>query len=171
MGDCYSVELRMKVAKGTKSNLAALVHRWMKAVEPGTDTSPGVRWSWSLHRSHGARPDTLKGVVKILLAAHQNNFSCAPDEADPSFDLYRSGFDASYGWGAVMRDAFREMAWALADGSYLWIHRDSGVDDMEIRNGEIWQRTGRNEREIPCAFDLTSATKAGKGRRSRSAAR
>ena len=169
MGDCYSVELRMKVAKGTKSNLAALLRMWMRRVGEGTDATPGVAWNLATYRRHGIRPDSLRGIVKIVLAAHQNDFRHVVDEE--GFDLYRSGFNASYGWAGVMRDAFREMSWALADGSYLYIDRDEGVDELEVRKGTVWQEEDRRLRELPYASAPRSGTKARKGRRSRSAAR
>ena len=151
MGDCYSVELRMKVAKGTKSSLAGLLRTWMKRVGEGTDATPGVAWNLAMYRRHGIRPDSLRGIVKIILAAHQNNFRHVVDK--DGFDLYRSAFNASYGWAGVMRDALREMSWALADGSYLYIDRDEGIDNMEIRKGKIWSEEGRSERELPYASD------------------
>ena len=149
MGDCYSVELRMKVAKGTKSSLAGLLRTWMRRVGEGTDATPGVAWNLAMYRRHGIRPDSLRGIVKIVLAAHQGDFRHVVDKE--GFDLYRSAFNASYGWAGVMRDALREMSWALADGSYLYIDRDEGVDNMEVRKGKIWSEEGRNERELPYA--------------------
>ena len=169
MGDCYSVVLRMKVAKGSKPNLAALLRTWMRRVGEGTDASPGVAWNLAMYRAHGIRPDSLRGVVKIVLAAHQGDFHHTVDDA--GYDIYRSGFNASYGWAGVMRDAFREMAWALADGSYLYIDRDEGVDELEVRKGAIWQEEDRKLRELPYASAPRSGTKARTGRRSRSAAR
>lgn len=151
MGDCYSVELRMKVAKGTKSNLAGLLRTWMRRVGEGTDATPGVAWNLAMYRRHGIRPDSLRGIVKIILAAHQNDFRHVVDKE--GFDLYRSAFNASYGWAGVMRDAFREMSRALADGSYLYIDRDEGVDNMEIRKGKIWSEERHSERELPYASE------------------
>ena len=168
MGDCYSVVLRMKVAKGSKPNLAALLRTWMRRVGEGTDTSPGVSWCLPMYRTYGIRPDSLRGIVKIILAAHQGDFH---QMVDAGYDIYRSGFNASYGWAAVMRDAFREMAWALADGSYLYIDRDGGVDELIVKKGKIWQEEDSRLRELPCASAPRSGTKARKGRRSRSAAR
>ena len=169
MGDCYSVVLRMKVAKGSKPNLAALLRQWMRRVGEGTDASPGVAWNLPMYRTYGIRPDSLRGVVKILLAAHQGDFHRTVDDA--GYDIYRSGFNASYGWAGVMRDAFREMAWALADGSYLYMDRDGGADELMVQKGRIWQEEDRKLRELPCASAPRSGTKARKGRRSRSAAR
>lgn len=167
MGDCYSVELRMKVKLGSKSNLAGLLRTWMREVEPGTDATPGVNWSWTLHRRHGARPDTLRGIVKILLAAHQGDFRAVVDEE--GYDLYRSGFNASYGWASVMRDAFRTMAKVLADGSYLYIDRDGGVDDMVVKEGRIWQKDD-GVRELIRTTRSAARTRTTSGR-SRSGAR
>lgn len=151
MGDCYSVELRMKVAKGTKSSLAGLLRTWMRRVGEGTDATPGVAWNLAMYRRHGIRPDSLRGIVKIILAAHQNDFRHVVDKE--GYDLYRSAFNASYGWAGVMRDALREMSWALADGSYLYIDRDEGIDNMEIRKGKIWSEEKRSERELPYASE------------------
>lgn len=168
MGDCYSVVMRMKVAKGSKPNLAALLRTWMRRVGEGTGASPGVAWNLAMYRTYGIRPDSLRGVVKILLAAHQGDFH---QTVDAGYDVYRSGFNASYGWAGVMRDAFREMAWALADGSYLYIDGDGGVDELVVKKGRIWQEEDSRLRELPYAPAPRSGTRARKGRRSRSAAR
>lgn len=141
MGDCYSVELRVKLRKSTKSNLQKLLRLWMREETERTDVRPGVDWSLAENRRHGIRPDSFAGICKILLAFHQGDAKHVVDEK--GFDLFRSGFDASYGWGCVMANAFFRMAWALEEGSYLEIDRDGGCDTykVEIDEGEaeVWE--------------------------------
>lgn len=151
MGDNYSVVMRIKVARRGKSYLAGLVRKWMKRVEEGTDATAGVQWQWSYNRSFGARPDSLNGIVKILLGAHQGTFKHSVDNG--GFDVYMSVFKATYTWGAVIRDAFREMAWALDDHSYLYIDRDDGADRLEVHRDRVWQEEARNMRELPYASE------------------
>lgn len=142
MGDCYSVELRVKLRKSTKSNMQKLLRQWMREESEGTDCTAGVNWSLALNRKHGIRPDTFGGICKILLAFHQGYAKHVVDR--DGFDLYRSGFNASYSWYRVMVNAFLKMAWALEDGSRLWIDREEGMDTYAIEINdegevEVWE--------------------------------
>lgn len=147
MGDCYSVELRVKLRKSTKSNMQKLLRQWMRDMEKDVDCggerkAPGVYWSLSEMRKAGIRPDSFTGICKILLAFHQGNAKHVVDSE--GFDLYRSGFNASYGWSNVMVEAFYKMSWALEEGSRLWFNRDSGTEVYEVRindegEAEVWE--------------------------------
>ena len=130
MGDCYSVELRVKLRKSTKSNMQKLLRQWMKEEAEGTDARSGVDWNLAEYRRHGIRPDSFAGICKILLAFHQGDAKHVVDSDD--FDLYRSCFNASYSWKCVMVNAFFKMAWALEEGSRLEIDRDGGHEIYEI---------------------------------------
>ena len=147
MGDCYSVELRVKLRKSTKSNMQRLLRQWMRDMEKGADfgagrKAPGVDWSLPGMRRAGLRPDSFAGICKILLAFHQGDAKHVVDEE--GFDLYRSGFNASYSWSDVMVKAFFKMAWALEKGSYLDIDRDEGHEIYEVDidgkgEAEVWE--------------------------------
>ena len=102
----------------------------------------GVNWCLSEYRKAGIRPDSFAGICKILLAFHQKDAKHVVD--DDGFDLFRSGFNASYGWGDVMVQAFFKMSWALEEGSHLWFNRDSGTEVYEVRiddegDAEVWE--------------------------------
>jgi hypothetical protein len=138
MGDCYSATLYVKVAKGSKKNLAAVMRQWMRDEAKGTDGHLGVDWNLAEYRRHGIRPDSFASVCKILLAFHQGDAQHIVD--GEGFDLYMSGFNASYGWNRVMVEAFFKMAWALEEGSYLEIDRDEGHDIYEVEHdNEVWE--------------------------------
>ena len=142
MGDCYSVELRVKLRKSTKANMQKLLRQWMREEAEGTDARPGVDWGLAWSRRHGIRPDSFAGICKILLAFHQGDARHVVDEE--GFDLFRSGFNASYGWCPVMVNAFFKMSWALEEGSYLEIDRDEGHDTYEVEiddrgEAEVWE--------------------------------
>lgn len=141
MGDCYSATLYVKVAKGSKTNLAAIMRQWMREMAKTTDGRLGVDWNLAEYRRHGIRPDSFSGICKILMAFHQGNARHLVDE--DGFDLYRSGFNASYGWNSVMVNAFFKMAWALEEGSYLEVDRDGGYDIYEVKHdgddAEVWE--------------------------------
>lgn len=141
MGDCYSVELRVKLRKSTKANMQKLMRQWMREEAAGTDARLGVDWGLAEYRRHGIRPDSFAGICKILLAFHQGDATHVVDEE--GFDLYRSGFNASYGWNSVMVEAFYKMAWALEEGSYLEIDRDEGHEIYEVEydddETEVWE--------------------------------
>ena len=146
MGDCYSVELRVKLRKSTKSNMQGLLRQWMRDEATGRlvdgNVVPGVNWSLPDYRRHGIRPDSFAGICKILLAFHQGDARHIVDKE--GFDLFRSGFNASYGWNSVMVNAFLKMAWALEKGSRLEIDRDEGHETYEIEvddegEAEVWE--------------------------------
>lgn len=144
MGDCYSVELRVKVnpRKSTVSNLQKLLRQWMKDKAKGMDGRPGVNWGLAEMRRAGLRPDSFAGICKILLAFHQGDAKHIRD--DEGFDVYRSGFNASYEWASVMARAFFKMSWALEKGSRLWFNSDSGTEQYEVEDGEddnteVWE--------------------------------
>ena len=141
MGDCYSVELRVKLRKSTKANMQKLLRQWMRKEAEGTDGRLRVNWHLAEYRRHGIRPDSFNGICKILLAFHQGDARHVA--TGYGFDLFRSGFNASYGWNRVMVDAFFEMSWALEKGSYLEIDRDGGRDLYEVEldgdDVEVWE--------------------------------
>lgn len=142
MGDCYSVELRVKLRKSTKSNMQGLMRQWMREEAEGTDDRIGVDWNLAEYRRYGIRPDSFSGICKILLAFHQGNAAHVVDS--DGFVLYMSSFKASYSWNSVMVNAFFKMAWALEEGSYLEIDRDEGHDTYEIKindegDAEVWE--------------------------------
>ena len=147
MGDCYSVELRVKLRKSTKANMQKLLRQWMRDMEKDVDYGgerklPGVCWSLPEMRKAGLRPDSFSGICKVLLAFHQGDARHVVDEE--GFDLFRSGFNASYGWNDVMVEAFYKMSWALEEGSYLEIDRDEGHDTYEVEiddrgEAEVWE--------------------------------
>ena len=142
MGDCYSVELQVKVnpEKSTVSNLQKLMRQWMREqAKPRPSEAygvecelPGIDWSLSTYRKAGIRPDSFTGICKILLAFHQGNCKHVKARENDGFDLFVSEFHASYGWHSVMVEAFGKMAWALEEGSRLEIDRDNGHDIFEI---------------------------------------
>lgn len=105
------------------------------------DRRPGVNWNLAGCREHGIRPDSFSGICKILLAFRQGDAKHIVDEE--GFDLYRSNFNASYGWCSVMVNAFLKMAWALEEGSRLEIDRDAGCEVYEIGLDEdeatVWE--------------------------------
>ena len=149
MGDCYSVELRVKLRKSTKANMQKLLRQWMREEAEDTDAHPGVYWGLAEHRRHGIRPDSFSGICRILLAFHQGDARHVV--TDEGFDLFRSGFNASYGWNRVMVDAFFKMSWALEKGSYLEIDRDGGHDTYEVEiddegEAEVWENHTTHEK-------------------------
>ena len=135
MGDCYSVELRIKLRKSTKGNLQELMRQWMREQAARKDVRLdaksgrlGVDWNLAEYRRHGIRPDTFAGICKILLAFQQGN--ARHFVGKDGFDLFRSGFNASYGWYRVMVEAFEKMAWALEKGSYLGVWYGNNSHDV-----------------------------------------
>lgn len=141
MGDCYSVTLRVKLRRSTKADMQKLLRQWMREEAVGTVARPGVDWGLAEKRKAGIRPDSFSGICKVLLAFHQHDACHVVD--NEGFDLYRSGFNANYGWCSVMVEAFYKMSWALAEGSYLEIDRDEGHEIYEVEYDEdeveVWE--------------------------------
>ena len=146
MGDCYSVELRVKLRGSTKSNMQKLLRQWMREKEKDVDLGngrkmPGTNWSLPTYRRAGIRPDSFAGICKILLAFCQDDAKHVVD--GEGFDVFRSGFNASYSWNALMVEAFHEMSWALAESSHLEIDRDEGHEIYEVEYdndaAEVWE--------------------------------
>ena len=152
MGDCYSVELRVKLRKSTKSNMQCMMRQWMRKQEARKDVQVdvnsgrlGVDWNLAEYRRNGIRPDSFTGICKILLAFHQKDCSHVKASDNGGFDLFVSGFNASYGWHSVMVEAFEKMSWALEEGSYIdiWYGNNShDVYEIEINDegeAEVWE--------------------------------
>lgn len=126
MGDCYSVVLR--------DEAEAAFGR--------------IDWGLAEARRAGVRPESFAGVCKLLLAFHQGTGIHSKDSE--GYDVYSSGFNASYGWHGVMVRAFDEMSPALKEGSRLEIDCDGGRTVLETERDPdtgdmvVWeQHTGR----------------------------
>ena len=63
------------------------------------------------------RKDTAEHLIETLLAKHQKFFVKAGNS-------YRSEFDASYGWEAVLSDFFDRVRGTLNKGSYMKVYPD-----------------------------------------------
>lgn len=155
MGDCYSVNLRIKIRKGySEVYLARKMREWMRDVE--ADYPEGLRVYWHLAdlKRQGYTPDTFDGFCKILLAFQQGDGDVHTDDA--GFRTYSSGFNASYGWMSVMIRAFNRMAFSLDEGSELLVDHDEGVERHRVYanekgESEVWENTTK-ERDPNSAF-------------------
>lgn len=136
MGDVYSVVLQTKLKPNIrKTNLANLMRQWIK--ESGSRKENPINFCLKESRGIGIRPDTFSGICKIVLAFHQGN-GLAVKEGD--FDVYSSAFNATYSWLSVLEEFFYKISWALEDGSYMEVGRDSGRNYYKIFEGKAWER-------------------------------
>lgn len=145
MGDVYSVMLKFKLRKGMKRGaLADTLRTWMREQEKDTPGKPGVYWCWKESREAGIRPDSLRGLCKVVLAFHQGDGRFYSATSSNDMEVYRSAFKATYSWLGVMEDFFRKMAWYLDEGSELAVGRDSGWDKYKVElsetgEPEVWE--------------------------------
>jgi hypothetical protein len=136
MGDVYSVVMKTKLKPNTKkTNLANLMRQWLK--EAGSREENQINFCLAESRKIGIRPDTFSGICKIVLAFHQGESLTLKDG---DFDVYASAFKATYSWLSVLEEFFYKISWALEDGSYMEVDRDSGRDYYKIFEGKAWER-------------------------------
>ena len=69
--------------------------------------------------------DTAEHLIETLLAKHQRGLA-------KEGNSYKSEFDGSYGWEAVMADFFKAVKGALNEGSYITVYPDSGHWTEEV---------------------------------------
>lgn len=136
MGDVYSVVLQIKLKPNIrKTNLSNLMRQWIK--EASNRKENQINFCLGESRKIGIRPDTFSGICKIVLAFHQGDGRTLK-EVD--FDVYASAFKATYGWLSVLEEFFYKISWALEDGSYMEVDRDTGRDYYKILEGKAWER-------------------------------
>jgi len=75
----------------------------------------------TFYNVNGEIPETLEGLMKILLAAHQGSFDCEHEGNEYTFS---SCFNATYSWENVMTDWFESICPYLANESYMEISTD-----------------------------------------------
>lgn len=127
MGACYSVELRVHVLDENGAVNAILAHK-----------EKDSRTAYSVQKcvAAGVALDTFDGLIKLLLAEHQQRVMVQQDGA---YRFYSNAFDASYGWESVMLEWFEVLAPFLADDSKLLIYPDHDYDEVVIRDGKAIQ--------------------------------
>lgn len=144
MGQCYSVELRFKLRddRGSEENLRRVMRQWMDDMTAEYPKGLRVNWALDEHAKDGYTPDTLDGICKILLSFRQGDGDMHVNSS--GFFVYSSGFHASYGWVAVMVEAFKRMSFALVEGSELYIDDDEGTERHRVYldehgDSEVWE--------------------------------
>lgn len=125
MGQCYSVELKVKFRDedGAKKALQAKLDRHE---EDHVNYNIG-HFTGEL----GLSIDNLHDLMGIFFGGWKGKLE--PSTTD---DWEYADFDASYGWESLMMDAFEEIAPYLADYSVIKIYPDSGCDHGVVKNGK-----------------------------------
>lgn len=104
MGQTYWVTLQVKV--NDEDNATKALQKYLE------------RFSWL-----SEMPTTFEDCIKVMLAEHQHDFQ---KEMEDDFTVYKSGFDASYGWESVLDEMFKAMKPYVAKGSKITVYPDSG---------------------------------------------
>lgn len=127
MGACYEVTVKIRV-----SDEAVAV----KALNEHIANDNRTNYNLERYKEFGITPDTLDGLMRILLAERQSKVSAWQEG---QYRCYENGFDASYGWESVMMAWFNVLTPFLSDGSQMLIYPDSDYDELIVRNGKCVQ--------------------------------
>lgn len=107
MGAVYNVYLKLRYKD--KKDVFKLARRYMESAAIFNTT-----------------PDTLDGIIRTILASHQNGFQKL------SRGEYASMFEASYGWESVLNRFFQSIRPALLMGSVIRVQPDNGCWEEEV---------------------------------------
>ena len=134
MGACYTTVFRVKAKDETTA--ADAMRRWMHDMED----AGFARFSLDAHRAEGVVPDTIDGVIMVVLAGWRNTpFRTTGPDAD-GFTTYENDFEASYGWGMVLLEFAAALAPHLEDGSSFYIEPDDEYHDIVTIDGKLINR-------------------------------
>ena len=111
MGQCYYVELKLNVENERK-----FIQLFKDYMENAERTVFNNTW----------KPDSVDNIIKIMLAADQNDFQRHDD------GVYTSGFHGSYGWETVLDEFFTVIKPTLLKGSYITVYPDEGHWTREV---------------------------------------
>lgn len=132
MGQCYSIELRVRFTD-ERAATAAMQQKMERAKDER------INYNLPQFTERGVDLDDAFGLLRVVFADWpRNDYTRHEPDAD-GITIITNNFDASYGWHQVMSDFFELLAPYLADGSSLDIWPDSGHDYMTISNHKFIQ--------------------------------
>lgn len=134
MGQCYSVQLRIKV-RDEAAAIAAIKSKIQADENPYE--YPGIRYNLDRRAGQGIDINSFEGLIHSVYGSWDKHFEIKHDE--DNWFVFTSDFDTCYGWEWVMIDMFEVFAPFLEDESYLIISPDCGYDELVVRNGKAVQ--------------------------------
>lgn len=126
MGACYSVALNLTIA-----DEKACVETLCNKIK---NDSEKVNYNLELAEKLGLSTDNLADLICIFFGGC--NLSSRPHLFEDNRIEYYSDFDASYGWGSVMYDAFTLIAPFLKNGSKISVYPDESYWNLIVENGK-----------------------------------
>ena len=127
MGQCYTVELRMKSKDEAKT---------LEAIRANMNRNPcHADFALETWKANGGETETMDGLVRLMLTGMKWYGVVTTDEK--GFTIYRNDFSASYGWLFVMKSFFEEIAPTLEDGSEFFIEGDTDSLIWTVVDGEV----------------------------------
>ena len=128
MSQVYDISLKLGYLS-TECAKQALQHRIANAEREH------VNYSLDHYRDIGLDLDNVHDLVRMIFGGWDAKFD---EFSEPGW--LEAGFNASYGWEAVMMDAFTSIAPFLEDGSEIIIDLwDEGRDHAIVKDGEaVW---------------------------------
>ena len=126
MGACYAVEISLRFKDIPRSEEAAI-----KELQ---DYIATVNANFHLDRfaQEGIGTDTFDDLMQIILAGFKNQKVIIEERGE--YRVYSNEFDASYGYGFVMLDAFDTIAKYLKDGSSCKIWPDNDYQEYVVKD-------------------------------------
>ena len=122
MGMTYDVTVKLKYAKKDEEKIINSIREFV------------ATYSNAIFDVKENSFETIDNVMKVIITDR-----CFDSEHKKYVHWFSSGFDASYGWEAVMITCFEHIAPLLRDRSKIWIYPDSGSDILEVKDGKaIW---------------------------------
>lgn len=131
MGMCadHTLRLKFKDYKAEAEAVNAVRYYMEKCEKEGT-----VCFDLKRLKTDNVTPDTLDGIIKILLAYNQQEIRYYRWHG---YLCFQNCFDSSYGWETVIDNAMEAMAPYLEDGSVYIIDADEGITKCIVKNGAI----------------------------------
>ena len=127
MGTCYSVRMKLTLLDEVGA---------IKALNEHMARDTKTHYNLAFYEEQGITPDTVDGLMKILLAEPQSEVSIR--QAGKT-RYYENAFNASYGWESVMMDWFNVLTPFLNSGSQMVIYPESDYDKLVVKNGKCVQ--------------------------------
>lgn len=132
MGQCYSVNLKIKLKSGSEKRAAEALRAHMF----GDDRT---NYHFDKFANLGVGTEKLDDLIRICLAGWKLTTYFTAESW--GWKKYSNDFDCSYGWEGVMNEMFEILTPFLEDQSEIDIYPDSDSFHGHVENGKcIWRQ-------------------------------
>lgn len=127
MGQCYSVDLKIKGKNNSEEKAAGRLRSHMLQ---GDKTN----YNFKEFSDFGVGTEKLDDLIQICLAGWKSTPYYM--EEDSGWKGYYNDFDASYGWDDVMKEMFETLTPFMEDRSKIDIYPDGYSIHGHVENGK-----------------------------------